>query len=254
MAQADETVRPSRGGAPAIVPARQEVRRGRAFVRVYATLVVLAAVALVALALAVRGDDLLRFDVAVTRAIQSVHLPLYGWALTHESDLGFPPLDWITYVAVFGVLFACGLRLEAVLAVGSSLGADLVGGGVKLLVERARPSGALVHVAAHLSSYSFPSGHVIQYTTLFGFAFYVAWVAWRRSALRTLVLVLLALVIVLVGPSRVYLGEHWPSDTIGAYLLGGLWLAGTIELHLWLKRRSATRESAAGQRSRPTAR
>ena len=95
----------------------------------------------------------------------------------------------------------------------------------------------LVHVARQISSYGFPSGHVIQYTTLFGFACYVILVAWRGGVSRGLALAALAALVALVGPSRVYLGAHWPSDTLGAYLIAGIWLAATIKLHLLLKPR-----------------
>jgi len=185
------------------------------------------------------------FDVSLTRALQSVHLPVYGWVLTHASDLGYFPLSPLTYVVVFVGLLAARLRLAAVLAVVSALLAGLVGGGVKLAIERARPSSTLVHVVAPLNDYSFPSGHVLHYTTLFGYAFFVVIVSWRRSWPRDVALLLLALPIALVGASRVYLGEHWPTDVIGAYLLGGLWLAGTIELHLWLKQRLGVSQKEA---------
>ena len=52
-----------------------------------------------------------------------------------------------------------------------------------------------------------------------------------------LILVLLAVPVLLMGPSRIYMGEHWPTDVLGAYCLGGLWVAGTLELLVALRPR-----------------
>jgi undecaprenyl-diphosphatase len=177
-----------------------------------------------------------------------VRLPLYGWVLTQASALGWFPWNVLAYLSVFAAFVARHLRLEALLAVVPSLVAGLVGGLIKVAVARLRPSGAVIHVVGQVSGYSFPSSHVIQYTTLFGFAFYVVLVAWHPWTRRTLILGALALLVALVGPSRVYLGAHWPSDVLGAYLFASLWLAGTIELHLFLKTRTTL--SAAHSRCR----
>ena len=219
------------------VPPREEEGRGRTFMLIYMLILGLGILLFVALAVVAHAVEYSGLDVTIARAIQGIHTPIYGWVLTQVSDFGFSPLDIITYVAIFAILATLGLRLEAVLAVASSLLAGAVGAGIRLLIGRMRPSPQLVHVAAPLSGYSFPSGHVIQYTTLFGFTFYVVLIVWRSSLLRNVVLIVLATLVILVGPSRVYLGAHWPSDVLGAYLLAGLWLAGTIELHLLLKRR-----------------
>jgi undecaprenyl-diphosphatase len=218
------------------VPPRRQMARSRRFLRIYLSVLVVAGLLFISLGLLAHGTTtLLRFDVPIERAVQSVQLPLYRWVLTQESDFGFAPLNIVTYAVVFVLLLAAGLRGAAALALVSSVLADLVGGLIKQVVGRVRPSATAVHVVGHVTGYSFPSGHVVQYTTLFGFSFYLILVVWREGWLRTLALTILALLIVLVGPSRVYLGQHWPSDVLAAYLFAGVWLAGTIELHLFLK-------------------
>jgi undecaprenyl-diphosphatase len=59
----------------------------------------------------------------------------------------------------------------------------------------------------------------------------------KRSWMRSLLLALLGMFILLVGISRIYLGQHWASDVLGAYLLGGFLLAGILLLYEWGKQR-----------------
>jgi undecaprenyl-diphosphatase len=103
----------------------------------------------------------------------------------------------------------------------------------------------LVDVFAVLNSYSFPSAHVMFYTILFGFVFYLTYTVLKSSWLRSGLLGLFGVFILLVGVSRIYLGQHWASDVLGAYLLGGLILAGVIFLYQWGKSRFFVRQPVA---------
>jgi membrane-associated phospholipid phosphatase len=76
-----------------------------------------------------------------------------------------------------------------------------------------------------LTSYSFPSGHTMMASCLYGVlaAYLVAKTRdWRW---RILVIVSASLMIVLVGFSRIYLGAHYFSDVIGAMAEGLAWLS-----------------------------
>jgi membrane-associated phospholipid phosphatase len=99
---------------------------------------------------------------------------------------------------------------------------------LKDIVHQARPLPDLVGVFAPLSDPSFPSGHVVQYTTLFGVAFFLVYVLAEPCARGTVALVLLALPIALIGPSRLYLGQHWLSDVLGGYAEAALLLVPTV--------------------------
>lgn len=208
---------------------------------VYAFVAACATAAFTLLAIFARDQDVTRyFDVPIARALQAVQWPAAGWLLTHTSDLGFFPYDVISVTMIAVALFALRLRLEALVIAASTVLAGQFGVLAKDLVQRARPTSNFVHLAAHLADFSFPSGHVIFATVLFGTTFWVVWIAWKESWARNAVLVALAALVVLMGPSRVYLGEHWPTDVIGAYCLAGLWVAGTVEVILVLKPRSSS--------------
>jgi len=59
----------------------------------------------------------------------------------------------------------------------------------------------------------------------------------KQSWYRVLGLCAVALVVILMGPSRIYLGQHWFSDVMGAYVLGSVWLALSIRIYRWGKPR-----------------
>jgi undecaprenyl-diphosphatase len=55
----------------------------------------------------------------------------------------------------------------------------------------------------------------------------------KNSWWRTLLLVLLLGLVGMIGPSRIYVGEHWASDVVAAYLLGSVWLALSVLVYRW---------------------
>jgi undecaprenyl-diphosphatase len=66
------------------------------------------------------------------------------------------------------------------------------------------------------------------YTIFFGVLIFLARQWLPRAPARALALLMGSLV-VLVGPSRIYLGAHWLSDVLAAYLLGAIMLAFAVE-------------------------
>jgi len=135
--------------------------------------------------------------------------------------------------AIIICLFALGLALshrwiETLFVMLTSTG-DLLNELVKLAVARPRPSADVIIVFQKESQFSFPSAHVVHYVVFYGFIFFLFSTAFRSSRLRNVVLVGSVGLLVLIGPSRIYLGAHWPSDVLAGYLVGGLWLVLLIE-------------------------
>jgi membrane-associated phospholipid phosphatase len=176
-------------------------------------------------------------DLRITLAIQSIHSPFFEGLMRVISWPGFSPQSILITLLVAFTFYIYRLRWESVTAILGAFLSGVINELVKGLIARPRPLAEVVDVFAVLDSYSFPSGHVMFYITLFGFVWYVIFTVLKRSLLRNLLLGLLGAFILLVGVSRIYLGQHWASDVLGAYLLGGLVLAATILFYQWGKKR-----------------
>jgi membrane protein DedA with SNARE-associated domain len=100
----------------------------------------------------------------------------------------------------------------------------------KLAFHRPRPE--LAVYVEH--SFSFPSGHATIAVAFYGFVGYllVRFVqSWSRKVNISFITIL---IIIAIGFSRVYLGEHYISDVWGGYLVGAMWLIIAISVSEWL--------------------
>jgi membrane-associated phospholipid phosphatase len=184
-------------------------------------------------------------DLEITRAIQSIDSPSFEGLMRLISWPGFLPQSIIITVLIAFLLYIYGLRWESVTSLLAAILSGVTNELVKNIIQRPRPPVNLVDVFAVLKSYSFPSGHVMFYVSFFGLLWYLAYTLLKRSLIRSLLLVILGGFILLVGVSRIFLGQHWASDVLGAYLLGGLILVGIILFHQWGKKRFFMRQPVA---------
>lgn len=114
-----------------------------------------------------------------------------------------------------------GRRYEAGLFGVALAGAAVLSVALKYAVKRPRPQDAVGLV----SGPSFPSGHTLAATCVYGILIFLLLRERERRLWHTLFASVLFALIVLVPISRVYLGFHWPHDVMASVALGAAWLA-----------------------------
>jgi membrane-associated phospholipid phosphatase len=178
------------------------------------------------------------WDLRVARTLQSLPIPGLFEFMRIMSIFGDREKPYLITFFTIIILLLIKLRYEAAGLLLSTAGSAILDNLFKILINRPRPSTDLVNVFRTIKSKSFPSGHVTFYVCYFGFLFLIFYVLLPRGTwIRRFALTLTTIPIIFVGLSRIYLGEHWPSDTLGAYLMGGLWLAFSIDQYRRWKER-----------------
>lgn len=147
----------------------------------------------------------------ILRAIQSISTPLLDTVMEGITLFG----EQTIIMAVFCAIYWCvDKRLGRFLAM--SLGFSLCVNGIAkdiFKVERLfGAEGIVSHRIETATGYSFPSGHTQAATAFWGGIAVMAKRPWIKAVFAVLVL--------LVGFSRMYLGVHYPSDVFGGMVIG----------------------------------
>lgn len=87
---------------------------------------------------------------------------------------------------------------------------------LKNIVQRPRPT---EYRLIDQSGYSFPSGHSMASAAFYGFLIYLIYKKIKNKVLKNTIISVLALLIFLIGISRIYLGVHYTSDVLAGFLI-----------------------------------
>jgi membrane-associated phospholipid phosphatase len=197
------------------------------------TYLIVAIIIFITLALMVRVLPHYPLDLAITHTLQAQRSPGLDILMQAISWPGYPPQ--LVFLLAMAVVFIYALRFrwEAVMTGLSAGSAQLLSGLLKAMIQRPRPPADLVYTFESMGDFGFPSGHVMFYLGFFGFLGFLSYRLLAPSWKRLLLLLVFTIPVVLVGLSRLYLGLHWASDILGAYLGGSLVLILAIQLYQW---------------------
>jgi membrane-associated phospholipid phosphatase len=163
------------------------------------------------------GGPILRLDERVAAWLAAHRQPAWTTAMLLVSEVHQ------TFKLLAVAMLLAGWRwlrgdLPAAFALAAVPAAEVLNVGLKQLFQRVRPLD--VEPLAHLTTYSFPSGHAVAAATFYGVV--CALVVWRARSrgLRLLAVVAGALMVSLVDFSRMYLGAHYLSDVLAGNCVG----------------------------------
>ena len=174
--------------------------------------------------------DVTALDHTILTAVARTRAP---WLTVAAIDI--TALGSITLVVLFAaftlvLLLLLRDRIGAIQLFAASAGAGILTTVTKNVIERIRPEEAQQLVV--VSGFSYPSGHSLSTSALYLTIAIIAGRHVRHSGARAALFLAVAVVLLMVGASRVYLGVHYATDVVSGISLGAAWallLAGIFK-------------------------
>lgn len=172
----------------------------------------------------IRSGEPTAFDLTARtwmRSLETAELSAVMWgASVYGAPVRLSPLG----LAAAAVFLLRGWRRGAVLVLVTLAGAGVLDLGLKEFFARARPEAFFDYYLAP-KSFSFPSGHALFAVCFFGGLAVLLSHRLQGRLAQILVWAVALGLIILIGVSRVYLGVHYPTDVIGGFAVGIVWVA-----------------------------
>lgn len=187
----------------------------------------LAAWALAAFVIAlVLAGALPPLDAAAITGLRALTEPLPDWADVAMRGVSWFGDGWPRSLIALGFmvyLIRRKLYRAASYILYAALGMAALNAWVlKALFHRPRPE-IVERLTDVDATWSLPSGHAANSAAVYGAIALIAGVLWWRRRQRRAIRVAAALVVLLIGLARVWLGVHWPSDVLAGWLVGIGW-------------------------------
>jgi membrane-associated phospholipid phosphatase len=192
------------------------------------------------LARGIFADRFVRIDDGLIIWLHGYWSPLANQVMLLLTMLGDTAVLALLVALVAGTLLYLGRWIDAVGLVLAAGGAGIVDLVLKATFQRVRPD--LFSGPLHLTSYSFPSGHSMGSTACYGMLAVLAIRLVQGRLAKIAIGLAAALLILGIGLSRIYFGVHYPTDVLGGFLAGAIWLVistAIMQVAEWHARRRA---------------
>jgi len=169
-----------------------------------------------------KSDLMSQVDTQITNYVlsfRSQRLSDYFIIITDIGDVYGYLIVFSLCAVVFYLIFknwtyVAQLSLVLLLALSSNL-------LLKQVINRTRPE--IEHLVT-VKTLSYPSGHAMTAMAFYGFLIFLFYRFKIHAFLKTVIIIFLAVLILSIGISRIYLGVHFPSDVVGGFIAGFIWV------------------------------
>ena len=161
------------------------------------------------------------FDEGILRWVETLRTPFFNSMMLDITALGGLALTVVLGLLAVALFLLSRDSAAAIHLIITATGGFYISAWTKPILARPRPS--IIPQLIHASGFSYPSGHSITSAAIYLTMAILACRHFKAIKARVALLTLAGIMIALISFSRIYLGVHYPSDTISGALLGLAW-------------------------------